>query len=170
MIALIADAVAQCPTDTASDFYRFYASNLRGGLFTGFLTLSGFLFAVKTFIIVNMKKELYDTPNYRKRVRELRILNPALTVYGPLGRLSILLQGVLCAALCTSISQFTIGLIPHRLAAIFCLSLVAVTVGLLVWALIVIRANLSDLFTAWEDSARSLIDTDGAPPATAPPA
>ena len=46
---------------TTRRIYDFYASNLRGSFFTGFLALGGFLMSAKTFIIVNMKKEVYDS-------------------------------------------------------------------------------------------------------------
>jgi hypothetical protein len=43
---------------------RFYGENIRGSLFTGFLTLGGFLLSLKTFIIVKMKENVYDDERY----------------------------------------------------------------------------------------------------------
>ncbi|MCK6586798.1 MAG: hypothetical protein L6Q76_04345, partial [Polyangiaceae bacterium] len=76
---------------TGKEFHEFYAHSMRGSLFTGFLTLSGFLFSVNTFIVVNMKKELYDHVSYFEKVTRLQGVNPNLTFYGPLRRLSRLL-------------------------------------------------------------------------------
>ena len=38
------------------ELVQFYVQNLRSSLFAGFLTLGGFLFSAKTFIVIKMKE------------------------------------------------------------------------------------------------------------------
>src|SRR5262245_31540304 len=59
-------------------FADFYARNLRGSLFTGFLTLSGFLLSAKTFIVVKMKESLYEQDFYTRRLEMHRKQRPGL--------------------------------------------------------------------------------------------
>jgi hypothetical protein len=87
-------ALALIGSTAAADqqsFHQFYAQNLRASLFTGFFTLSGFLFSVKAFMVINMKKDIYESPAYLSRLERLRKVNKDLSSYGPLSRLSKLL-------------------------------------------------------------------------------
>lgn len=135
------------------DVFDFYAKNLRGGLFSGFLTLSGFLFSVNTFIIVNMKKELYDQEGYLARFEKQLAFDPKRKYYGPLQRLSKLLLEAVISALAASVVQFTIGLIPRWYTAIVCIVVAAVAIFFLARVLWVIRRNLQDLFEFLEQDA-----------------
>ena len=155
IFTLFADAVAKsAPPPPPETFWHFYATNLRASLFSGFLTLTGFLFAVKTFIVVSMKRELYDTDEYRSRVAARREFNKKVTVYGPLQRLSGLLFWSVIASLVTAASQLTVGLVPEWWAAGLCMLLALVTVLLLLCDLIVIRCNLNQWFKFLEDAAK----------------
>lgn len=142
--------------DAAVDpFFAFYAANLRGSLFTGFLTLGSFLVAVNTFIIVNLKKELYDSKGYRARVANARNLNDRVSFFGPLRRLSAFLFWTILLAIATSVSQLTVGLlIQHWAAAVFCLLMSCATVIVLLIVLLVIKGNLREWFEYMEDQAR----------------
>lgn len=140
------------PADT---FFAFYAANLRGSLFSGFLTLGSFLVAVNTFIVVNMKKELYDSRGYRDRVAKMRALNERITFFGPLRRLSALLFWTIILAIGTSVSQLTVGIVFHHwLAAAFCIALAAATIAMLIAVLVVIKRNLRSWFDYMEDEAQ----------------
>ena len=136
-----------------ADFYQFYATNLRGSLFSGFLTLTGFLFAVKTFLVINMKKELYDTPTYQERYAAHLETNKNIKIYGPLRNLSRWLLGAVVASLVTAVSQLSIGLIPHWTAAVFCMAAALSTVGLLGFILYTLRNNLASWFDVIEKDA-----------------
>lgn len=134
-------------------FAAFYGHNMRSALFTAFLTLSGFLLSAKTFVIANMKKDLYDSKEYRSKLASLRELNSTLSNYGPLKRLSYLLSASIGWSLLTSFSQFSIGLTPHWIAAVVCLWLAATAFILLFISLWVVSCNLSDWFTCIEEAA-----------------
>lgn len=153
-------AAQEAVTSVAIDpFYAFYAANLRGSLFSGFLTLGSFLVAVNTFIVVNMKKELYDTAAYREQVQSRRQLSAAngkpcrVTFFGPLRRLSGCLFWAIVFALLTAVSQLTIGLIPSRWTAAACIGLAALTILILLALLLIVRLNLSCWFGFMEAEA-----------------
>lgn len=125
---------------------EFYAKNLRGGMFSGFLTLSGFLFSMNTFIVVNMKKELYDRDTYISHIEDTREINEAVTIYGPLERLSQLMLRAVAFSLAAAVSQFTVGLFSAWPAVVICATLAGAALLYMALVLHAIRQNLTKLF------------------------
>lgn len=136
-------------------FAEFYADNLRVPMFTGFLSLGGFLFAAKTFIVVHMKKEVYDTEGYAKRLSEMRRLNSKLSHYQPLANLSALLFWSVSSSLLTATLQLTLGMIPKNWAAATCMSAAAVTIILLACCLVAIRRNIKCWLKDLEETVKA---------------
>jgi hypothetical protein len=136
------------------DLYGFYAKTMRIPLFSGFLTIGGFLLSLKTFILVKLKEDLFDLPAYRKRLEMRRVLNPNLTLYGPLSRLGSFLFWCVLGALTTSVSQFSIGLIEHNYIAAICISLGASTLSVVFIAWWNIHKNLKIWFELLEEDAQ----------------
>ena len=132
-------------------FYKLFSSDLRPGLFTGFLTISGFLYSAHTFIVIHMKKELYDTDEYRKRMETARTVNPDISYYGALRRLSRLLISAVGVSLAASLSQVTIGLHHANWTAVVCVVMAIIAFGLLIWAVAVMALNLHDWFEGLEN-------------------
>ncbi len=132
----------------------YYDRNLHTSLFTGFLALGGFLFTVKTFIVVKMKEEVYDTELYGEMVQRERRKNPEFSHYGPLARLSVLLYWVIILALATAFLQVTLGLWKHSFAVVICLGAAFLTIGLLVYALHQVKSNLLHLFEIAEERTK----------------
>ena len=93
--------------ETVDPTWSFYAANLRTGLFTGFLTISSFLLAMTTFVIMNLKAQYYDLPAYTKRVKKRRETGCKRTYYRPLQNLGAALLVSICLTLTASLSQFT---------------------------------------------------------------
>jgi hypothetical protein len=124
----------------------FYGKNIRGELFSGFLTLGGFLLSLKTFIIVKMKENVYDSESYQQSFSNKKKINPKLSLYAPLQRLSHLLFWAILVSLFASISQFSFGLINHWGAVIFCIFLAVFAISLLIFSLIEIKNNLDAWF------------------------
>lgn len=131
------------------DFTKFYGDKLRGSLFAGFLTLGGFLLSLKTFIVVNMKKEVFESPVYKKEWEEQKKLDTSNVMdkrYTPLRYLSGVLYAAILSCLSTAVLQLTVGLVNSFLAALVCLWAVSVSLLLLAWALWLIRSNLIRMF------------------------
>lgn len=139
-------------TPDPSQLIEYYGENLRGNLFTGFLTVGGFLFSLKTFIIINMKENVYDHRKYKERVEEQRELNRSITFYGPLKRLSHLLFVSVLASIVSAVLQLTLGLIDHWVAVLVCLWSSVFSVLLLTDSLFIIKNNLDQWFEFLEDA------------------
>lgn len=145
------------------NFPRFYEDKMRASLFTGFFTLSGFLLSAMTFIILNLKKEVYSTKTYLKRVSEQSSLadGQQIEVYRPLRDVGkvLLLNVALCLA--SSIAQFSLGLIGSRFFVAVCLALAAAAAGMLVLSLVIISLNLHDMYDHFEHEARAEMEKLG---------
>jgi hypothetical protein len=130
-----------------SSLAKYFAENIRGHLFAGFLALGGFLLSLKTFIVVNMKENVYDDEYYKKNWKKLKKTESDLKLYGPLKELSDLLYHAILAAIISAVLQMSLGLYLHWLASIICIWSALYAVALLVWSLKVIKQNLDEWFT-----------------------
>ncbi len=125
----------------------YYEKNIRGHLFSGFLALGGFLLSLKTFIIVNMKENVYDDSGYQENWRQQLKHNSNLKLYGPLKELSDLLYYAILAAIISAILQMTLGLYAHWVASVICIWSALYATALLVSSLVLIKQNLDTWFS-----------------------
>ncbi len=139
-----------CPDLNAVSDY--YAKNIRGSLFTGFLTVGSFLLSLKAFIVVKLKENIFDSDGYKEKLKERRKLNPNLTLYGPLKRLSLLIFLSISSSLAASISQLSVGLIQHWLATFFCIFLSVFAITMLISTLLLIKSTLDEWLDYLEDA------------------
>jgi len=138
-----------CPDlNTVPDYY---AKNMRGSLFTGFLTAGSFLLSLKAFIVVKLKENIFDSAGYKEKLKERRKLNPDLTLYGPLKRLSLLIFLTISSAIVASVSQLSVGLVEHWAATYFCIFVSVFAVGMLISTLLLIKKTLDEWLDYLED-------------------
>lgn len=126
---------------------KFFQEELRSDFFNGFLSLAGFMLAAKTFIVIHMKQEVYDKPEYEARFDERKRQSgeSAASRYGPLERMSQALYWITVSSVIAAISQITIGLIPWNVAGLVC----AATIIFAVWKLIVGLKLMKDNLDRW---------------------
>jgi hypothetical protein len=141
------------------DLHDIYDKKLQVPLFTGFLTLGSFLLTLKTFVIVKLKEELYDSIAYKERIKKNRLLQPDLESYAPLSRLAKFLVYTVILALITSVAQMTIGFLPYRIASAVCISFATTTLMLVIYAWWLIKDNLAYLFKMWEEQSKNTQST-----------
>ncbi len=124
---------------------EFYAQTLRNSLFTGLLTIGTFLFAVKTFIVIKLKEDIFDTPFYRERVERHRRAKPSgnISQYGPLKRLTSVLYYASVVALFSAVLQLTVGLFEAAWSAVLCIVSALVSISLLFTAMFLVKRNLN---------------------------
>lgn len=140
----------RCPDlDIVPDYY---AKNIRGSLFTGFLTVGSFLLSLKAFIVVKLKENIFDSDGYKEKLKKQRKLNPDLTLYGPLKRLSLLIFLSISSSLAASISQLSVGLIQHWVATFFCIFLSVFAITMLISTLLLIKSTLDEWLDYLEDA------------------
>ena len=132
-------------------FANFYTTELRNNLFAAFLTLGGFLYSLKTLIIIKMKENVYDHEKYLKKIERKRRNNSEITHYGALRRLSDLLYYTVFFSLCTSLLQFTLGLYEHWFTALICSYSALVCICMFAFSLMVIKQNLNYWFEFLEE-------------------
>lgn len=130
----------------------YYAKNMRGSLFTGFLTVGSFLLSLKAFIVVKLKENIFDTDIYKKKLKERRKLNPELTLYGPVKRLSLLLFVSVSSAITASVSQLSVGLIERWEATFFCIFVSVFAISMLISTLLLIKSTLDEWLDYLEDA------------------
>lgn len=117
-------------------------ANLRAPFFAGFISLSGFMLSVYTFIIVRMKESVYDHPSYKERIRAARIGDKTYQPFRDLRGLSSALFLTIISTVVTAAAQLTLGLSSARWAIIACYVCVGVSIGLVTFALVTVWRNL----------------------------
>ena len=132
-------------------FGDFYGKNLRASLFAGFLSLGGFLLSLKTFIIVNMKKDVYDDVKYIERYEEQSKLGAVGKRLDPLRELSGILFAAILFAIIAAILQITVGLFETFTSTIICMWAATFATMLLIKSLLLIRSNLNLMFSNLDD-------------------
>lgn len=137
---------------TAFDLYPFYADNLRASLFSGFLTIGGLLLSLKTFIIVKLKEDLFDHPEYRKRYEANRNINKNKVgmIYDPLYQLSDFLIVCVFGSIISATLQFTLGFINCSICPAICIASAFTSVVVVLTACWEVKLNLSRLFELLE--------------------
>lgn len=128
--------------------FKFYAENIRGNLFAGFLAMGGFLLSLKTFIVITMKDNIYDTKEYKERVKsQNKGTEPTKgQIYKHLKELSDILVYAIFSCIVTAVLQLTYGLVPGKLSLLLNSFLPGYSTALLIYCLILIKSNLNHLF------------------------
>ncbi len=152
LVASITVALIFFAVPDLSTIPDYYAKNIRGSLFAGFLTVGSFLLSLKAFIVVKLKENVFDTQVYKDKLTELRKINPELTLYGPVKRLSKLLFVTISSAITASVSQLTIGLIDCWTAVLLCAFLAVFAMAMLVATLLLIRRTLDEWLEYLEEA------------------
>ncbi|HAV2258965.1 Uncharacterised protein [Raoultella ornithinolytica] len=130
-------------------FFDFYHKNLRGYLFSGFISVGSFLLSLHTFVIINIRDKVFSTPEYKETFSKatgiaIEKINYA-DLYKPLDNLSSFINTSILLSLTTAIAQFTIGLSTNLYACLFCVWLAILTIFFLLHCLIIIRQNIKIL-------------------------
>lgn len=127
-------------------FFDFYHKNLRGYLFSGFISVGSFLLSLHTFVIINIRDKVFATPEYKETYSKANSISleniKDADLYKPLDNLSSFINTSILFSLTTAIAQFTIGLSTNLYACLFCVWLAILTVFFLLHCLIIIRQNI----------------------------
>lgn len=126
-------------------FLEFYQKELRSNFFSGFLSVGAFLLSLKTFIVITMKKELYDTPAYKNTWEKQGGKSAVGGIYLKLRELnSCLFWSILVSLVCT-VSQFSVGFIPVWYSGVFCVWLAVLSCIYLIYSLFLVKSNLDEI-------------------------
>lgn len=127
---------------------EFFNEELRSDFFNGFLSLAGFMLAAKTFIVIHMKQEVYDKPEYAEDFDKRKELvgEKSATRYGSLERMSNSLFWIVVSSVIAAVAQVTIGLIPWNIAGLLCVAAVVFAIWKLIAGLVLMKRNLDSWF------------------------
>jgi hypothetical protein len=122
-----------------------YYQEYKAAIFTSSLTLGTFLFTMKTFVIQNLKKEVYDNQDYQERIYKRIKAGQKETYYGQLNSFRRLLFATILVAFLNAMLQITLGFIKTKGISILCFSTTAISWGLTIWCLFLVTLNLSEM-------------------------
>lgn len=145
--AALACSLYGCTVIFDLDINAIYRANLRGTLFTAFLTMGSFMLSLMSMFMFSLKEKLFDDAEYNRLYSaKEKITNESDPIYGPLVNISRLF--LFCVMMCflTSMSQFTIGLIENKYLTIICLSFALSTILLALYILYNVWRNLEVWF------------------------
>jgi hypothetical protein len=127
-------------------FFEFYQKNLRGYLFSGFISVGSFLLSLHTFVIINLRDKLFSTEPYKQKFAKANRIEvdkiQEKELFKPLDRLSCFLNLSIWLSFTTAISQFTLGLANFTPLSIVCIWLAILTLTFMLNSLILIRENI----------------------------
>jgi len=146
VVGLVGGALVYWRTVVDDEAVAFYGKNLRGYLFSGFLSLGAFMLSLKTFIVVKMKEGLFDQPIYKERHSQAVQAGGNRDMYRPLVSLRLFLLWSIISSILTATVQMTVGLLSLRWAVAMAIGCVGFTIVLLFRCLAAINSSLSLLF------------------------
>jgi len=142
----------------ANTFSSIYDQKVQLAFFTAFLTIGSFLLAMKAFILVRLRDDVYKHDEYRKRYLDQNNNIYRGDYYQGLVELGHLLVVSVVTAFLASISQITIGF-----STIYEIKLIAPSLGIGVLTLVLIDwlfvyLNLRDWFNFIEHDIKQSIE------------
>lgn len=152
LFALVVIAGVYYVSDGPDKALVFYGEHVRTALFTGLLTVGSFLLSMKVFIVVKFKETVFDTEWYKKRFLDRRKIDPDIKRYAQLRNLSRVLFLAISSAIVGSLSQITIGLIPHFAALIFCVFTASFAGAMLFQTLLLVRSIITEWLNHTENN------------------
>lgn len=145
---LVAGAVVPIVGEWGGDTaVKLYGEKLQMPMFTGFLTLAGFILSLKTNILLRLQNDLFDKPLYKERIERASALEgQPISRFEPLINLGNYLVWTVFACLAASLAQVTFGFIKNRWSVGVALAAGFVAFVFTLFAWFAIRANLQVWF------------------------
>jgi Na+/proline symporter len=141
---------------------EIYRKELKTIFFSGFLTLGSFLFAMKSFTLINFKKEIYDSPTYQSDFMmdiSKYNLDPSRFLE-PLKNLSNLMFLAIFSSILTSIAQVSLGMLHNFNLILICISMAAFSLSIVILALYWLKRNINVWVTHLEkDDYKKILST-----------
>jgi len=133
-----------------------YQSSIKGYVFAAFLGASSFLISLLTFLVINIKEKMFDSPDYLK----LYVLHMNLKegdyiskkeLYQPLRFISVMLVCAIFLSIVSSVSQLTLGFSSNKLVLIIPTLAPFLAVSFLISALLQIHSLIRQWLSAGDD-------------------
>ena len=149
LIACKEDRGILSPLPGVDRLAALYESKLRSDFFSGFLAVGAFLLSLKTFIVMTMKTNVYDTKEYRalweeNSKRDAKITGPR---YRGLQELNDCMFNSIFCTLSAAIAQVTIGIAGGPVFTFVSLLLCTTSICYLIYCLLLVKENLNSFVT-----------------------
>ena len=145
MPAIAAFWIAYREENGGIEIKTIYQEQLRADLFSGFLSLGGFMLAAMTFTIMKLKEAFCDSEEYKRLLDDDRVIGVThADPYRPLRQLTQLFAAAIAMCLTTALLQVTIGFIDSQPAVALCLSTATLASVTLFHCLTCSYSNLMD--------------------------
>lgn len=142
-------------------FAAGFVDKFSGNCFSGFLTLGGFLLAMKNLIVLRIQEKIYDTKSYKALFEANRKGEEGL--YDPLVNLTELMVGSVGSCLASAIVMLVAGAVKDELASCIAISVAAGTLSLVFKCWWEMRGNFMDYFSRLEaDYTKSIREKERA--------
>ncbi|PKN20392.1 MAG: hypothetical protein CVU71_00960 [Deltaproteobacteria bacterium HGW-Deltaproteobacteria-6] len=128
-------------------FIDIYDDRLQFAFFTAFLTVGSLLLAMKAFLLVRLKDDIYLHEEYQKRYKEQCSGPHKIDYFQGLKDIGYLLVVSVIVCFITSIAQITIGFCPTYAIKIIAPSLAAGMLSLVIIDWLFVYLNLRDWFS-----------------------
>lgn len=102
--------------------------------------------ALKTFIVIKLKENVYDNEFYGKRFEKMKKLQPSLKLYNPLENISNLLFWATLSAIVAAFAQFTFGVFENDIMVFIAIFTSILSGLILIFTLFAIKASLNHYF------------------------
>lgn len=130
------------------DIVKAYQGRLQAPLFSGFLTLAGFIMSVKTNLLLRLYKDLFDSEEYKERVEKASFLNKEpVRRFRPLINLGSFLVNAVLGCFVVALMQVTVGFVQHPWASSIAIGTATGGIVLVLAAWAAIKANLKSWFS-----------------------
>jgi len=122
-------------------------------LFSGFLTIGGFLLSLKTFIVVKMNEAVYQSDQYLENAMRYQILDPSYDPMSSLKNLSSFLLFSVKWSLTSSFMQLSVGLLDSQYTTGICIGAAVGAALLVLSACFLIQQNMIVMFASWKTAS-----------------
>jgi len=134
------------PTEELIGLKKIYDDKLRSDFFSGFLAVGAFLLSLKTFIVMTMKTNVYDTESYKETWENNKRLNSNIgTRYSGLRELNRSMFSAIFYSLVAAVFQVTLGLIESITLVFISFNLCAISIAYLSYCLFLVKRNLDSI-------------------------
>jgi len=137
---------------------QLYSPSLQTSLLGGFLAIAGFLLSTKTFILVHMKNEVFDSEHWREKDLLLRSMGRKSTYYKSLQQLGEFLSLSVLTSLITALLHLTTVFLRNQYTISLALSLSILSIILVGASWWFISSNLRTWFKELNKKEQIRID------------
>lgn len=142
-------------------FLRIYNEGLQFAFFTAFLTVGSLLLAMKAFLLVRLKDDIYLHEEYQKRYKKQCNGPHKIDYFQGLKDIGYLLVVSVIVCFITSIAQITIGFCPTYEIKIIAPSLASGMLALVIIDWLFVYLNLQDWFSFIEKDIQNKLKKSG---------